>query len=81
MIIPLVVIIASVLSLIFAFLAITEKDLLRAVGYSAGQSIMYAIILQVFAVPDILMTYVAVSVGIYSGLLIYVVSKTERWEK
>lgn len=78
---PLLLIFSSLLSLVFAYLAITERDLLKAVAFSAGQSIAYAIILQLFSVPDILMTYIAVSVGIYSGLLIFVVSKTERWEK
>ncbi|MEM4481966.1 MAG: hydrogenase subunit MbhD domain-containing protein [Desulfurococcaceae archaeon] len=71
---------ASLLGLVFVYMALTEKDLLKAVVFSAGQSISYAIILQAMATPDILMTYIAVSVGLYSAILVYVVSKTERFE-
>ncbi|MEM1867638.1 MAG: hydrogenase subunit MbhD domain-containing protein, partial [Thermosphaera sp.] len=64
----------------FVFLAITEKDLLKAIVFSAGQSIAYSIILQLFVAPDVLLAYIAVSVGIYSALLVYIVSKTERFD-
>jgi len=81
MIVTLIVIaIALLLSLIFVYLAITEKDLLKAVVFSAGQSICYAILLHAMATPDIVMTYLAVSVGLYSALIVFVISKTERYE-
>jgi uncharacterized MnhB-related membrane protein len=81
MIVTLIVIaIALLLSLIFVYLAITEKDLLKAVVFSAGQSICYAILLHAMAAPDIVMTYLAVSVGLYSALIVFVISKTERYE-
>ncbi|MGB9828196.1 MAG: Na(+)/H(+) antiporter subunit B, partial [Thermosphaera sp.] len=67
---------ASLLAIVFVYLAITEKDLIKAIVFSAGQSISYTIILQLFAAPDVLLAYIAVSVGIYSALLVYVVSKT-----
>lgn len=72
---------ALVFSLVFVYMAITEKDLLKAVAYSAGQSICYAIILQTMAAADIVMTYIAVSVGLYSALLVFVISKTQRHEE
>jgi uncharacterized MnhB-related membrane protein len=72
--------IALLLSLMFVYLAVTEKDLLKAIVFSAGQSICYAILLHTMAAPDIVMTYLAVSVGLYSALLVFVVSKTERYE-
>jgi uncharacterized MnhB-related membrane protein len=75
-----VIAIALLLSLIFVYLAITEKDLLKAVVFSAGQSICYAILLHAMAAPDIVMTYLAVSVGLYSALIVFVISKTERYE-
>ena len=71
---------SSLLAIVFVYLAITEKDLIKAIVFSAGQSISYAIILQLFAAPDVLLAYIAVSVGIYSALLVYVVSKTERFD-
>lgn len=74
------ILIALVLSLVFVYTAITEKDLLKAVALSAGQSISYAILLQAMAAADIVMTYIAVSVGLYSALLVFVISKTERYE-
>ncbi|WP_440059449.1 hydrogenase subunit MbhD domain-containing protein [Thermogladius sp. 4427co] len=76
----LTIIFAGLLSTLFTYLAVTEKDLLKAVAYSAGQSIAYSILFQVFASTDILLAYIAVSVGIYSAFLIYVISKTERYE-
>jgi hypothetical protein len=82
MIITLLLLIASsLLSLVFVYMAITERDLLKAVAYSAGQSICYAVMLQAMSAADIVMTYIAVSVGLYSALLVFVVSKTERFEE
>jgi uncharacterized MnhB-related membrane protein len=72
--------IAGLLSTIFTYLAVTERDLLKAVAYSAGQSVAYSILFQVFAATDILLAYIAISVGVYSALLIYIVGKTERFE-
>lgn len=77
----LVLIFAALLGLVFVYMAINERDLLKAVVFSAGQSICYAIILQATSAPDIVMTYIAVSVGLYSAILIFVVSKTERFER
>ncbi|ACL11295.1 hydrogenase subunit MbhD domain-containing protein [Desulfurococcus amylolyticus] len=76
----LLLVFSSLLSLVFVYLAVTEKNLLKAIGFSAGQSIAYSIILHVFAATDIVLTYIAVSVGIYSAVLVYVISKTEKYE-
>jgi energy-converting hydrogenase B subunit D len=73
--------VALLLSLVFIYYAITEKDLLKAAVFSAGQSVCYAILLHTMAAPDIAMTYLAVSVGLYSALLVFVISKTERYEE
>lgn len=72
---------SSVLSLVFVYMAVTERDLMKAVVFSAGQSICYSILLHTMAAPDITMTYVAVSVGLYSALVVFVISKTERYEE
>lgn len=72
--------IAALIGLIASYLAITEKDLLKAVGYSAVQAIAYAIIFYLLMAPDIVLAYVAIAVGIYSALLIFIIGKTERYE-
>jgi len=82
MIITLILLIASsILSIVFVYMAITERDLLKATAFSAGQSICYATILQAMGAADIVMTYVAVSAGLYSAILVFVISKTERFEE
>lgn len=77
----LILLVASLLGLFFAYAAITEKDLLKAIGFSAGQSVAYSLIFYVMMAPDVLLAYVAVAVGIYTALLVFVVSKTTRYEE
>jgi len=72
--------ITALIGLIASYLAITEKDLLKAVGYSAVQAIAYAIVFYLLMAPDIVLAYVAIAVGIYSALLIFIIGKTERYE-
>ncbi len=72
--------ITALLGLTFSYLAITEKDLLKAVAYSAVQAIAYAIIFYLLMAPDIVLAYVAIAVGIYSALLVFIIGKTERYE-
>ncbi|WP_297552822.1 hydrogenase subunit MbhD domain-containing protein [Thermococcus sp.] len=72
--------ITALIGLIASYLAITEKDLLKAVGYSAVQAIAYAIAFYLLMAPDIVLAYVAIAVGIYSALLIFIIGKTERYE-
>jgi uncharacterized MnhB-related membrane protein len=72
--------ITALIGLVFSYLAITERDLLKAVAYSAVQAIAYAIIFYLLMAPDIVLAYVAIAVGIYSALLIFVIGKTGRYE-
>ncbi|WP_297499980.1 hydrogenase subunit MbhD domain-containing protein [Thermococcus sp.] len=72
--------ITALIGLTFSYLAITEKDLLKAVAYSAVQAIAYAIIFYLLMAPDIVLAYVAIAVGIYSALLVFIIGKTERYE-
>ncbi|RLF85939.1 sodium:proton antiporter [Thermococci archaeon] len=76
----LMLLITVIIGLIFSYLAIIEKDSLKAIGFSAVHAIAYAIAFYILMAPDIVLAYVAVAVGIYSALLIFVVSKTERYE-
>ena len=75
-----ILLITIILGLIFSYLAILEKDLLKAVGFSAVQAIAYAIAFYILMAPDIVLAYVAIAVGIYTALLVFVVSKTTRYE-
>ncbi len=77
----LMLLIASILGLFFSYMAVTEKDLLKAIAYSAGQGVVYSLIFYLLMAPDIVLTYIAIAVGVYSALLVFVVSKTTRYEE
>ncbi len=66
---------------VLTYKAIVSKDLLKAILYSAGQSVAFAIALTVLMAPDVLYAYLAVSVGIYPIILLYAVRRTERFER
>jgi len=60
--------------------AVIERDLIKAVIFSALQSVAYALIFGILMAPDILYAYVAVSLCLYPVLLIYAIWKTYRFE-
>lgn len=69
------------LALILAYFAIVQRDLVKAAVLSAGQSLAYAFAYYILAAPDILFAYIPVAIGIYTILLLYAISKTERFEE
>jgi len=69
------------LALILAYFAIVQRDLVKAAVLSAGQSLAYAFAYFILAAPDILFAYIPVAIGIYTILLLYAISKTERFEE
>jgi len=69
------------LALVLAYFAIVQRDLVKAAVLSAGQSVAYAFTYYLLAAPDILFAYIPIAVGIYTVLLLYAVSKTERFEE
>ena len=73
--------IVSLLSVIAVYMAIRERDLVRAVIYSALQSGLYAILYFLLLAPDIGLVYIPVAVGLIPGVLLVLISKTERWER
>ena len=73
--------IAALVSVVAAYLAIVERNLVRAVVFSAIQSTMYAFILYVLMAPDILLVYLPVSVGILPAVFLILIQKTEKEEK
>jgi uncharacterized MnhB-related membrane protein len=80
-IIYLIMAVVSLLSVVAVYLAIVEKDLIKAVIYSALQSGFYAVLYYLLMAPDIVLVYLPVAVGLIPGVLIVLISKTERWEK
>ena len=77
----LIMAVVSLLSVVAVYLAIVEKDLIKAVIYSALQSGFYAVLYYLLMAPDIVLVYLPVAVGLIPGVLIVLISKTERWEK
>jgi energy-converting hydrogenase B subunit D len=72
---------AALFSVVAVYLAITEKDLVKAVIYSAIQSTIYAFIYYMLMAPDIVLVYIPVAVGLYPAVILILISKTERVEK
>jgi uncharacterized MnhB-related membrane protein len=80
-IVYLIMAVVSLLSVVAVYLAIVERDLIKAVIYSALQSGFYAVLYYLLMAPDIVLVYLPVAVGLIPGVLIVLISKTERWEK
>ncbi len=58
-----------------------DWDLLKATIFSAGQAVAYTLLLVLLAAPDLVLAYVAVGVGMYTALFLFIISRTERYEK
>ena len=77
----LVTALASIFSVIAVYYAIMEKNLVRAVVFSAIQSTIYAFIYYMLMAPDIVLVYIPVAVGLYPAVILILISKTEKVEK
>ena len=71
----------SGIGVVFTYLAITERYLVRAVVYSAIQSVAVAFIFYLLRAPDIVLVYVPISVGIYPAAIFFLIRKTEEVEE
>jgi len=71
----------SLASVVAVYFAVLEKNLVKAVIYSAIQSTLYAILYYIFMAPDIVLVYVPVAVGLYPAVILFLISKTEREER
>jgi len=71
---------SAVLSVIATYLAVSDRDLLRALIFSALQSTAYAIIFLVLMAPDIVLVYVPVAVGIYPAVVLALIKRVGRFE-
>ncbi len=72
---------AALFSVVATYLAIMERDLVKAVIYSAIQSTIYAFIYYMLMAPDIVLVYIPVAVGLYPAVILILIRKTERREK
>jgi uncharacterized MnhB-related membrane protein len=72
--------IVSLTSIPFVILAVKSRDLLMAVIYSAVQSTLYSLLLFLLLAPDIVLVYIAVSVGLLPLLTILLIKKVGRYE-
>jgi len=70
----------GVASVVAVFLAIVERDMLKAVLFSAIQSTLYAFLYYLLMSPDIVLTYIPVAVGLYPAAILFLIKKTERYE-
>ncbi len=71
----------GLVSVIATYLAITEKNLMRAVLFSAIQSTIYAFLYFLLMAPDIVLVYVPVAVGLYPAIILFLIRKTEQEER
>ncbi len=71
----------ALISVVATYLAIVERDLLKAVLFSAIQSTAYAFMYFLLMAPDIVLTYIPVAVGLYPAVIVFLIKKTERYEE
>ncbi|MEM1545869.1 MAG: hydrogenase subunit MbhD domain-containing protein [Candidatus Methanomethylicia archaeon] len=76
----LLIMISSLISTIAVYLAITERNLVRAVLFSALQSMCYAFLYFILMAPDIVLVYVPVSIGLYPAAILFLIRKTRECE-
>jgi uncharacterized MnhB-related membrane protein len=70
----------STIALVFTYLAIIQKDLVKAIIYSAVESGAYLLVFYLLMGPDLALAYVAIGIGIYPAVAFFLVKKTERYE-
>ncbi len=71
---------SALVSVIATVLAVQARDLLKAVIFSALQSVAYTLMYYLLMAPDIVLVYAAVAVGIYPLILVLLVKKVGRYE-
>jgi len=71
----------SGIALFFTYLAISERNLVRALVYSAVQSSAFAFVFYLLRAPDIVLVYVPISVGIYPAAILFLIRKTKEVEE
>jgi energy-converting hydrogenase B subunit D len=70
----------STIALIFTYLAVVQKDLVKAIIFSSVESAAYLLVFYLLMGPDLALAYVAIGIGIYPAVAFFLVKKTERYE-
>jgi uncharacterized MnhB-related membrane protein len=70
----------STVALIFTYLAVVQKDLVKAIIFSSVESASYLLMFYLLMGPDLALAYVAIGIGIYPAVAFFLVKKTERYE-
>jgi len=70
----------STVALIFTYLAVVQKDLVKAIIFSSVESASYLLVFYLLMGPDWALAYVAIGIGIYPAVAFFLVKKTERYE-
>jgi len=70
----------STIALIFTYLAVVQKDLVKAIIFSSVESASYLLVFYLLMGPDLALAYVAIGIGIYPAVAFFLVKKTERYE-
>jgi len=70
----------GIISMVATIIAILERDLVKAVIFSAIQSTAYAFMYYLLMAPDIDLVYIPVAVGLYPAVILFLIKKTERFE-
>lgn len=80
LIIFLVVVIASFFSVVSAYLAIAEKNLLTTIVYLSLLGVCYTLIYYVLMAPDIALAYIPISTVLLPVMFITIARKIKRYE-
>lgn len=75
-----IILFCSLLSTFLAYLVVKERDLVIAALLLLAQGVVYSLLYYLLMAPDLLITYIPVSVGITPLLLFLLLKKTERAE-
>lgn len=82
MFIPLIVIfIASFLSVIVSYLAVTEKDMFLSAIYIALLGVFYSLMYYILMAPDVMLAYIPISSTLLPIMIIIVLKRTRRYEE
>jgi len=67
--------------LISAYLTINFRDLLSAALASAAMSLLLSLEFYMLHAPDVAIAEAAVGAGVVTAIVVYGISKTDRWER
>ncbi|MEL9940811.1 MAG: DUF4040 domain-containing protein [Ignisphaera sp.] len=72
------ILIASLLSTVMAYLAVIEKRILYSVIYLSFLSVCYSLIYFALMAPDVVLTYIPIATILQPFIILSVIAKTSR---